>query len=213
MERMRIESRSGGDDDTRRPGRPRSEEAHQAILAAAIALIRETGYDAVTMEAIAARAGVGKATLYRRWKEKETLVIEALGAIIRGVPVPDTGSARGDLMGLMRVALGMYGDPASHVLLSGLVAAMARSPAIERAMRAGFDAAWRLAVRQVLERGISRGELRPELDVELATDVVSGPFFYRYLMSGGPVDQASAHALVDLALRAFAVDPQGGSIG
>jgi len=187
----------------RRPGRPRSEEAHDAILSAAIALIREVGYDAVTMEAIAARAGVGKATLYRRWKEKETLVIEALGRILHAIPVPDTGSARGDLLGLMRVAVGMYGDPASHVLLSGLVAAMARSPAIAHAMRTGFDARWRAAMRQVLERGTARGELRAELDVELATDVVSGPFFYRYLMSGGPVDEPSARALVEVALRAF----------
>lgn len=197
-------------DSTRRPGRPRSEEAHDAILTAAIALIREVGYDAVTMEAIAARAGVGKATIYRRWKEKETLVIEALGRILRAIPVPDTGSARGDLLGLLRVAVGMYGDPASHVLLSGLVAAMARSPAIAHAMRAGFDAQWRAAMRQVLERGIARGELRPDADVELATDVVSGPLFYRYLMSGGPVDEPSARALVEVALRAFGV-PAGTS--
>ncbi|HET7462337.1 MAG TPA: TetR/AcrR family transcriptional regulator [Longimicrobium sp.] len=188
---------------SRRPGRPRSEEAHDAILTAAIALIRELGYDAVTMEAIAARAGVGKATVYRRWKEKETLVIEALGRILRAIPVPDTGGARGDLLGLMRVALGMYGDPASHVLLSGLVAAMARSPAIAHAMRSGFDAEWRAALRQVLERGVARGELRPGLDLELATDVVSGPFFYRYLMSGGPVDEPSANALVEVVIRAF----------
>ncbi|HET7234680.1 MAG TPA: TetR/AcrR family transcriptional regulator [Longimicrobium sp.] len=188
---------------TRRPGRPRSEEAHGAILSAAIDLIREVGYDAVTMEGIAARAGVGKATLYRRWKEKETLVIEALGRIIRAIPVPDTGSARGDLMAMMRVALGMYGDPASHVLLSGLVAAMARSPAIAHAMRAGFDRAWRQALGQVLRRAIDRGELRADTEVEMATDVISGPFFYRYLMSGGPVDERSARELVEVALRAF----------
>lgn len=192
--------------DTRPPGRPRSEEAHDAILTAAIALIREVGYDAVTMEGIAARAGVGKATVYRRWKEKETLVIEALGRLLRTIPVPDTGSTTGDLMGLMRVALGMYGDPASHVLLSGLVAAMARSPAIEHAMRSGFDAVWRHAMRQVLERGIAHGDLRPGVDLDLATDLVSGPFFYRYLMSGGPVDEPSARQIVQVVLRAFAAD-------
>jgi hypothetical protein len=103
----------------------------------------------------------------------------------------------------MRVALAMYGDPASHVLLSGLVAAMARSPAIARAMRTGFDGAWRQAVGQVLRRGIGRGELRADMGVEMATDVVSGPFFYRYLMSGGPVDERSARELVEVALRAF----------
>ncbi|HEX6747264.1 MAG TPA: TetR/AcrR family transcriptional regulator [Longimicrobium sp.] len=202
MERIRIESPIQ-EAATRSPGRPRSEEAHDAILRAAVALIREIGYDAVGMEAIAARAGVGKATVYRRWKDKETLVIEAIGRIVASIPVPDTGTAEGDLMGMMRVALGMYGDPASGALLSGLVAAMARSERIAHAIRSGFEATWRDAMRAVLERGVARGELRADLDVTLATDVVSAPFFYRFLMSGAPVDEPLAREVVAVALRAF----------
>ena len=206
MERKRIDSPSAG---TRAPGRPRSEEAHDAILRAAIALIREVGYDAVTMEGIAAKAGVGKATVYRRWKEKETLVTEAIGRIVAAIPVPDTGGAEGDLMALMRAALGMYADPASGLLLSGLVAAMARSERIAHAVRTGFDATWRAAVRQVLERAVARGELRAETDIRLATDVVAGPLFYRYLMSGGPVGEPLARDVVAVVLRAFARDEGG----
>src|SRR5438128_3514597 len=144
MERRRLES-------PRRPGRPRSEEAHSAILTAAISLIREVGYYALAMDAIAARAGVGKATVYRRWATKETLVAEALERIMRSIPVPDTGTTEGDLREVMRASLGMYRDPASKGLLSGLVAAMARSERIAQAVRSGFLAARREAILQVLK--------------------------------------------------------------
>jgi AcrR family transcriptional regulator len=202
MERTRIESPSI--ESPRAPGRPRSEEAHEAILRAAVALIREVGYDAVTMEGIAAKAGVGKATVYRRWKDRETLVVEAIGRIVATIAAPpDTGSVEGDLGALMRAALGMYGDPASGLLLSGLVAAMARSERIAQAVRSGFDGMWRAAVRRVLERGVARGELRADTDVALAVDVFGGPLFYRYLMSAGPVDEPLARGVIRVVLRAF----------
>jgi AcrR family transcriptional regulator len=198
MERERIESGRAS------PGRPRSEEAHMAILGAAIALIREVGYDAVTMEGIAARAGVGKATVYRRWKTREALVVEAIGRIVAALPDPDTGSTREDLMVLMRATLRMYADPATGPLLSGLIAAMARSAPIAQAVRGGFAGMRRAAMRRVLERGIARGDLRAGLDVELALDLLSGPLLYRYLVSGEPVDEPLAQGAVDAVLRAFA---------
>jgi AcrR family transcriptional regulator len=188
----------------RGPGRPRSAAAHSAILDAAIALIRELGYDAVTMDGIAARAGVGKATVYRRWAGKEALVADALHRIMRAVPVPDTGSARGDLRALLRSAMHMYRDPATGPLLSGLVAAMARSAPIAETIRDGFVAAWRDAVRQVLRRGIRRGELRRGLDLELAIDAVSAPFFYRYLLLGSAIDATMVRRTVDLMMRGLA---------
>ena len=199
MERKRTET-------TRAPGRPRSREAHEAILRTAIALIREVGYDALTMDAIAARAGVGKATVYRRWKSREALVVEAIGQIVAAASDPDTGSAEDDLMRLMRSTLAMYADPASAALLSGLVAAMARSEPIAHAVRTGFVGMRRAAMRRALERGIARGELRPETDVELALDLMSGPLFWRFLVTGGPVDEALAHGAVHAVLRAFAPD-------
>ncbi|HEX8693791.1 MAG TPA: TetR/AcrR family transcriptional regulator [Longimicrobium sp.] len=201
MERDRIVSRAA---ESRRPGRPRSEEAHGAILEAAVALIREVGYDAVAMDAIAARAGVGKATVYRRWASKEALVVEAVGRIVRAIPVPDSGTAEGDLLLLLRSAVRMYQDPASAMLLSGLVAAMARSAPIAEAVRTGFVATWREAVRRVLERGQARGELRRGLDLELAIDLLGGALFYRYLLTGGPVDERLTRGVVDAVLRGLA---------
>ncbi|WP_163999450.1 TetR/AcrR family transcriptional regulator [Pyxidicoccus caerfyrddinensis] len=192
---------------SRRPGRPRSEEAHGAILDAAVQLIREVGYDALTMDAIASRAGVGKATVYRRWSTKETLAAEAVERVMRAIPVPDTGTVEGDLRRMMRDALGMYRDPSSGALLSGFVAAMARSELIAKAVRSGIVGVRREALRQVLERGVARGELRKGLDQELALDLLGGPLFYRFLITGGPVDERLARGVVDAVLRAFSPSP------
>jgi AcrR family transcriptional regulator len=202
MERTRIESRG-----SRRPGRPRSEEAHAAILDAAIDLIREVGYDALAMDAIAARAGVGKATVYRRWPGKEMLVVEAIGRIASAVAHPDTGSTAEDLRMLMNSTVRMYQDPATTTLLSGLVAAMARSAPIARAVRSGFHATLRAAMRRALERGVARGELREGADLELALDLLNGPLFYRSMITAGPIDEALARDVTASVLRGLA--PEG----
>ncbi len=182
-------------------GRPRSQEAHDAILKATIQLLREVGYDALAMDAIATRAGVGKATVYRRWKSKELLVCEALEQLLRTIPVPDTGSTRGDLLELMRVQQGLYADPATGPILSGLVAAMARSERLAKAVRLGFHAARREALVVVLRRGIKRRDLRRSLDLELAMDVFNGPLFYRFLFTGKPLDEALCRGVVDVLLK------------
>lgn len=182
-------------------GRPRSTEANDAILTAAIALVREVGYDDVTVEAIADRAGVGKATIYRRWPSKEPIVTAAIGRIVSVIPIPDTGALRGDLRLLMRSAARMYGDPATRLLLSGLVAAMARSPAIAVAVRSGFVGAWRGAVGQVVERAAGRGELRRGVDAGFVNDLLSGPLLHRFLIEGGEIDEAFTRRVVDAVAR------------
>lgn len=189
-----------------RPGRPRSTEAHDAILSASLTLVRDVGYDAVTMEGIAALAGVGKATVYRWWPSAELLVVEALGRLVAAIPVPDTGSVEEDALALMQASMRMYQDPATTALLSGLVAAIARHQAVAHAVRTGFVARWRDAMRTVLRRGVRRGELRRRLDLELALDLLSGPLFYRFLMLGRPVDARFTRAVVFTVLRGLAPD-------
>lgn len=186
---------------TRGPGRPRSERAHAAILDASLALARELGFDAVTIEGIAARAGVGKTTIYRRWASKELVVCAALGRMVRSIPVPDTGAVEGDVLALMAATTAMYRDPATGQLLSGLVAAMARSRRVAEAVRQGFVARFREAMQTVLRRAARRGELRRGLDVELALEMLSGPSFYRFLMLGKPVDERFARAVTATVLR------------
>jgi AcrR family transcriptional regulator len=190
----------------RGPGRPRSEAAHSAILAAAIAMVREVGYDATTMDGVAERAGVGKATLYRRWASKEPLIADALEGIARTFPVPDTGSTRGDLTQVLRESLGMYRDPATRRLLSGLIAAMARSAMIAEAMRGGFLAARTQTMRAVLERGIDRGELRADIDLAVAIDLLRGPLLMRGVLTGDRLDEPFVTRVVDFVMRALAPD-------
>jgi AcrR family transcriptional regulator len=156
------------------------------------------------MDAIAARAGVGKATVYRRWATKETLVAEALERIMRSIPIPDTGTAEGDLRVMMRDSVAMYRDPATKGLLSGLVAAMARSERIAKAVRSGFLAARRAAFRQALERGVARGELQEGLDFDLALDLLSGPLVFRMLFTGGRIDERLTRDVVEVVLRGLA---------
>jgi AcrR family transcriptional regulator len=180
------------------PATPRWPLADQLRFAA------EVGYDAVTMDGIAARAGVGKAALYRRWTSKEALVVEALGQLVATMSVPDTGTLADDVRLVMRTHLGMYADPATGLLLSGIVAAMARSRAIARAVRSGFVATRHDALRAALARGVARGELRDDVDLDLVIEMLNAPLFYRYLLSGGPVDERLVAEVTASVLRAFA---------
>jgi Transcriptional regulator len=184
-----------------RSGRPRSHVAHQAILAAAIDLIRDVGYDAVTIEGVAAKAGVAKTTLYRRWSGKEVLVANAIEQIAVSIASPDTGTLRGDILAVLHSSVAMYRDPATGALLSGLVAAIARSETIAAAVRGGFVAARRKALRAVVERWIDRGELRPDLEVDVLMDMIAGPLFYRFLLRGEPVDVRLTEEILDILLR------------
>jgi AcrR family transcriptional regulator len=186
-------------------GRPRSEAARAAILDAALASVREVGYDALAIEAVATRAGVAKTTVYRHWPTKEALVAAAVERVVTHIAVPDTGTIGGDLRALVDDALALYRDPATAALLSGLVAAMARSERIARAVREGFLAVRRDAILRVLRRGMARGELRPDLDADLdiAVDLLRGPLFFRALVTGEPID---GRALVDVVLRGIAAE-------
>jgi AcrR family transcriptional regulator len=206
MERKRTTSPPAARIAPRGPGRPRSEDAHRAILLASIALVREVGYDAVTMDGIAQRAGVGKATLYRRWKSKETLIADALTLMARSLPVPDTGSTRDDLLAVMRSSIAMYHDPATKGLLSGLVAAMARSTAIAEAMRSGFLAARAEVMRGVLARGVERGDLRADVDPQVAMDLLRGSLLVRGLLTGDRIDEPFAESAIDVVLRGLTPD-------
>ena len=191
-----------------RRGRPRNAATHRAILAATIALIRTVGYDAVTMEGVAKKAGVGKATLYRRWDGKELLVADAIDLIVSEASNPDTGTLRGDILAVMGGTAAMYRDPATGALLSGLVAAIARSERIAAAVRGGFVAARRAALREVLDRWAERGELRPDVDVEIVMDMLNGPLFYRFLLRGETVREDVVETILDMLLRGIrARDP------
>jgi AcrR family transcriptional regulator len=185
-------------------GRPRDERADRAILAAALELMAEQGVRDLRMDDVAERARVGKATIYRRYRSKDELVTAAVAALVSEITIPDTGSTRRDLLGLMHSAAEVYSGSLEAAVLPGLVDAMRRDGRLARAVREGFLAQRRAALRAVLERGVERGDLRADIDFEFALDVLGGPIFYRLLITGGPIDRELADGVVELVLRGFA---------
>lgn len=160
----------------------------------------EGGYAALTMEGIADRAGVGKATLYRRWKSPEEVVAAAVAAFVEEIRIPNTGSVEEDLRLLMRQAVEVYRGRPGRVL-PGLLAAMAASEEVGRAVRDHFLEGRRAALATVVDRAVGRGELDPDVDVELILDFLGGPLFYRILVTGAPLDDDLAGGVVDVVLR------------
>ena len=188
----------------RSTGRPREERADRAILAATLDLMAEKGAYDLRVDDVAERAGVGKATIYRRHRSKDELITAAVAAVVSEISVPNTGSTRRDLLALMRNAVEVYRGSVQAGVMPSLVEAMSRDAELARLVRKGFLARRRAALRAVLERGVERGDLRPDLDRELALDVLGGPLFYRLLITGGPIDEQLAAGVVELILRGFA---------
>jgi AcrR family transcriptional regulator len=188
-------------------GRPRDARADRAILEATLKLIAERGVHEFRTEDVAARAGVGKGAIYRRYRSKDELVTAAVAALVsEEIAVPDTGSTRADLLVLMREAVELYRGSLASRLMPNLIGAIAQKPELARTVRDGFLTGRRVALTQVLERGVERGDLRPDVDLELALDVLGGPLFYRLLVTGGPLDEQLAEGVADLILRGFAPD-------
>jgi AcrR family transcriptional regulator len=185
-------------------GRPRDERADRAMLSATLELMAEIGANDLRVDDVAGRAGVGKATIYRRYRSKDELITAAVAGLVSEIAIPDTGRTRADLLALMRSAVGVYRGSLEAAVLPSLVEAMSRDAELARLVREGFLARRRAALRVVLDRGIERGDLRGDLDVELALDVLGGPLFYRLLITGGPIDEQLAEGVVELILRGFA---------
>jgi AcrR family transcriptional regulator len=192
---------------SRAVGRPREARADQAIRAATLELMAEQGVQALRVGDVAARAGVGKATIYRRFRSKDELVTDAVGGLVSEIAVPDTGSTHGDLLALMNEAVELYSDTLAAGLMPTVVDEMSRNPEFAEIARDRFLAGRRAALREVFERGVGRGDLREDLDVELALDVLGGPLFYRLMITGGPIDTRLAANVVELILRGFAPAP------
>jgi AcrR family transcriptional regulator len=190
----------------RRPGRPRSAVADASIVRSTLELLLENGYRALTMEQVRARAAVGKATLYRRYGSKQELVAEAIRHLNQPIDVPDTGAVRDDVLVVARSVMA----GAERVQFASFVPRLLAEAAGDREMHGIFYenlvAPRRAALAEVLRRGVERGELREDLDVELAIDILTGPWVYRLLISGGDpaVYRSDPSILLDLILGGLA---------
>jgi AcrR family transcriptional regulator len=194
----------GSTDPPRPVGRPKDQRADQAIVRAALELLGERGVRGLRMDDVADRAGVGKATIYRRYRSREVLIADVVATLVSEIQIPDTGSTRADLLVLMRQAVELYSGPVAPGLMPGLVEEARRNPELARTVREQFLTRRRAALSAVLQRGVDRSDLRPDLDRELALDVLGGPLFYRLLITGGPIDERLAEGVVELILRGFA---------
>jgi|SRR5579871_3397745 len=169
-----------------RVGRPRSEAVDAAIEDAVLELLVDDGYGGITMEGVAARAGVGKASLYRRWPTKEQLVIAAVVARCGGrIASPDTGSLSGDVTVYCREVLTKLRRHGS--ILRAFAAGTALNPALAEAWRTTFLDERRAEVRQVLQRAVARGELPPDADLELLGDAGPALLWHRLTVTGAPL--------------------------
>jgi AcrR family transcriptional regulator len=189
-------------------GRPRDPRVDQAILTSVLQLIGERGIRELRLDDVADRAGVGKATIYRRYRSKNELITAAVSALVNEIEVPNFGSTAADLLELMRGAVAVYSDPVAAGVMPDVVRSVRLDPALAQALRDGLVAGRRAALHQVLERGVARGDLDADLDFELALDVLGGALFYRLLITGAPLDDQLAAGVVELILRGFASKPR-----
>ncbi|MGH3737194.1 MAG: TetR/AcrR family transcriptional regulator, partial [Micromonosporaceae bacterium] len=194
--------------ETRPVGRPRSTQASEAIIDAVLDLLYHgTTIEALSMEAVAARAGVGKATIYRRWPNKEALVLEAVACLKGPSPKVLGRSVREDLVTVLRSIADKTASPEQQVLIS-VLPEIRRNPELSARYAELMDAR-RDVTREVLRRGIASGELAPDLDIELALAVLSGPMVGVVGMRMFPRvhRERLAERLVELVLSGFVPRP------
>jgi AcrR family transcriptional regulator len=173
------------DADRKGPGRPRSARVDEAILDAVLELLSEgTTAEALSIEAVAARAGVGKATIYRRWPNKDALLLDAVAALKGPPPEIPGGSVREDLIALLR-PVGRNAPPRAATVLPCLISELKRSPLLHQAYQKIIEPR-RERMREVMRRGIANGELRADLDLEVVAAMLVGPMLAQNILNWNP---------------------------
>ena len=193
----------GQTDGVSRRGRPRSADADATILAATLELAGEVGINGMSMDVLAERAGVSKATIYRRWTSKEQLVLDALRSALGPLDDVDTGSLRGDL----RAYLISLGERMWQGKMSDVLPHLIEVACHDEALRDRLDDYVhyrREPILAILGRGVERGELPHGAELEVLADVLLAPFVYRRLLSHEPLDADYVDALLRVAITAIA---------
>ncbi|MEN9518030.1 MAG: hypothetical protein RLZZ381_618 [Cyanobacteriota bacterium] len=182
-------------------GRPRSPETQEKILKAAYEMLNEVGFMDLTIEGVAARAEVGKPTIYRRWKTKAALAMDAfLEAVNPEITFPDTGSVIEDFRQQMYKIVKLMNSPRGEVLASVIGCGQSNEELIA-AFRDNWLTPRRNEAKKVFQRGVARGELREGIDVEVAIDALYSPLFYRLLLKHQPLTEKFVNELVELVMK------------
>jgi AcrR family transcriptional regulator len=173
--------------------------ARQRVLRAALDVLGEDGLAGFTMEAVARRAGASKATLYRRWSTVGALLVDAMDATFQPFPVPDTGRLRSDLAQLLNAFVAMLEGTPFPRLLAAFIDAAERDPALAT-LHADLTQRRREPLLAVLARARERGELAAGVDLEILTDMLAGPFFYRRFIAHRPIPPDLVEGVIAQAL-------------
>ncbi|WP_245158937.1 TetR/AcrR family transcriptional regulator [Blastococcus sp. TF02A_35] len=170
------------------------------IRAAILQLLADVGYGALTMDAVAAEAGVGKATIYRRWRTKQDLVVDTISDLNRAeAQSPDTGSLEGDLRELLHSLVGVVNGPTGAATLS-LLSTVPRQPALAEAFHNGPLAVWQQSFEAVFDNAEARGEVSAAFRSSVAAESISALLVQRWLLTGRTVDEAYADQVLDTVI-------------
>ena len=182
-------------------GRPRSPETRAKILKAAYEMLLEVGFMDLTIEGVAAKAKVGKPTIYRRWKTKAALAMDAFLEVINPeITFPDTGSVKEDFREQMLKLVKLMNSSRGEVLASVIGCGQADEELIA-AFRENWLIPRRKDAKQIFQRGVERGELKEEINAEVAIDALYSPLFYRLLLKHQPLTNEFVDELVDVVIR------------
>jgi AcrR family transcriptional regulator len=182
----------------------RGAATEQAILQATRELLVEGGVQHLTIEGVAARSGVAKTTIYRRWRDKDDLALSVVLDMVEQVILPELGDTRAELLQFVSAAVDVLGSTLMGRVMQGLVSDLAVDPELAAAFQEKVVSVRNAEVSRLVARGIARGDLRPDTDDETAHELLIGPVYYRLLLSGHPLDHAFAEHIVDATMRAFA---------
>lgn len=198
-----VTATKAGTEAPARKGRPRSDHAHRKILDAARELLSQDGFADLRLEHVAARAGVGKATIYRRWGSKEALAQELLAELAAPhIAVADSDDTRTEVLAAVVNPMRAVTETAFGPVIRALLSQIAVNPTLGDPFRATVVQARRAEVARVIARGIARGDLRADADLEVATELLVGPVYFR-LMFGGELTIDFANRVVDQVLMGY----------
>jgi AcrR family transcriptional regulator len=182
----------------------RSERSRLAILTAARDLLTEAGYAELTIEAIAARAGVGKQTIYRWWPGKGAVILDALVETAGEATLPDTGDLGADLRLVLRATVAELADPALSATTRALTIETLGNDGLAAQVRDRLLRPQMEAVKERLRAGRAAGQVREDVDLDQAVELLIGPPYHRWMLRTGPLTDAYADGVVELALTAIA---------
>ncbi|MDJ0724584.1 MAG: TetR/AcrR family transcriptional regulator [Prochloraceae cyanobacterium] len=186
-------------------GRPRSPETREKILKAAYEMLNQVGFMDLTIEGVAERAEVGKPTIYRRWKSKAALAMDAfLEAVNPEIAFPETGAVKEDFREQMQKIVKLMNSPRGEVLASVIGCGQSNEELIA-AFRENWLIPRREDAKRIFQRGVERGELREGIDAEIAIDALYSPLFYRLLLKHQPLTDRFVDELVDIVIDGLVV--------